>query len=244
MSQKSKYLLPILLITNTSCHSEELLLPQFPVPIDEIEDNNKERPLLLSGCYVSDRISSTFDSRRGYSCNARWTSNSLPLFLYLETPGMEEELEWAVGYMNTIIGVKVFSLEDLGGYQVIVSYKENLSEETRIGEANWSISNFEIDKATMGIKKSLSKESKQQVLLHELGHLLGLHHDDGCSIMQSVLDLNCNKFSDFDIFSLKLLYGNSSDLFFDTNVISNLKMGLMAEGVNSDHDRKNFCNIK
>jgi hypothetical protein len=165
------------------------------------------------GCIISDRIDIHTD--HGIACNARWTINSLPLLL--EAPdNIQADLAFAADYINSHVGVEIFTLDNKkGGYNIKIS-ESDLGGGAYLGIAEWNVDKFQLNFAKIALWSGLGhtpSNDRQFVAVHELLHTLGFAHDEtGCSILKPWFDKNCLTINDEDVRSLKLLYGQSSNL--------------------------------
>lgn len=179
-----------------------LLLSMGCVDVERQPSRNTTNKM---GCLVSSRIQYATNSWP-YDCNVRWTANDLPLALVVNDDAIIEDVTWAVDFINMRVGILLFTIFDYGGHQIAVGHQEQLTEPIRIGQAFWATDRFELTEASIGIKQGLDVKLRRVVIVHELLHTLGVIHDDGCSIMNGMLDLGCTDIAAEDVSALLNLY--------------------------------------
>jgi hypothetical protein len=195
---------------------------EAPVPVtitNETPDNPQVTPVMpnekASGCYVSDRI--TQSEFRGRICNARYETRDIPVLLVPSAPHLRSDIDWAIKYINSHAGVKIFTLDpDESGAKIEI-YEDEFQNNNNLGLASWSYDEFRLNYGSVAVWKGFGEDSSHDralVLAHELLHTLGYSHDlDGCSIMKPVFDDQCPEIRSDDVRAMRLLYGSTGELY-------------------------------
>ena len=149
---------------------------------------------------------------QGEMCNYVWQTTDLPVRFHLKDASVDEQmiLDSAADIFNKAFGKHlVTTTSTLSKAKVVIRKRDKLQEE-RNGEARvfQLLDSCYISHGFIDIVNGLSLVELEWVLVHEIGHTMGLLHYEGCSYMNEVVTLECTKFSKHHRYMLESLYGN------------------------------------
>jgi predicted Zn-dependent protease len=149
-------------------------------------------------------------------CKAHWSLNQIPLQIMVKTPRLEASVKNVINDWNILIGRQVLQFagtstnaqlgnEWLGN--VVVIGNDNI-DPNHAAETVYNLNDScEIQFAFIAMDPRLPSYYRHDVIMHEMGHLLGLNHDvDINSIMYPSIDGGPYGVTLHDIHALQRVY--------------------------------------
>lgn len=152
----------------------------------------------------------TFDT-----CAVRWDTSAFPLMPVNLAGTIDSELlSEVITEFNTMLGYEYFTI-DITAANTLFSLTTTESFEDqpmRVGETAYEGRSGKLTKISIRIRADVidRPEALRLILLHELGHAIGLSHIETCNMMKPTIDAKCDTVAVEHLELLEELYG---DLF-------------------------------
>lgn len=146
------------------------------------ETGGTDEPGLLSVCWRSDGQADFNTSRCTSPEEITWPVTSIPLVVHSSSPEQQEQLSSVIADMNDQIGCEVMANDNLAESQYNILVMANVPMTAGSGDHPGGATSFRRDtlrrqRAFVDIFAAPHSGVGDKVLMHELGHALGLAHD-------------------------------------------------------------------